>query len=121
MKAQPWAVANVPLTNESLFGRDWERACAWIDYHLAIPFASLPEANGARSGVLAAAAIEYDLTAREREVLVLVCQRLTDAEIGERLFISRRTVSTHVAHILAKLGTNNRRGAAVLAVQRGLV
>ena len=57
---------------------------------------------------------------REREVLALVCQRLTDAEIGERLFISRRTVSTHVAHILAKLGANNRREAAALAVQQVL-
>jgi non-specific serine/threonine protein kinase len=92
-----------------------------IDDHLTAPLASSPEANGARSGVLAAAALEFDLTQREREVLALVSQRLTDAEIGERLFISRRTVSTHVTHILAKLGTTNRREAAVLAVQQVLV
>jgi non-specific serine/threonine protein kinase len=91
-----------------------------IDDHLAAPLASSPEANGARSRVLAAASLEFDLTQREREVLALVSQRLTDAEIGERLFISRRTVSTHVANILAKLGANNRREAAVLAVQQVL-
>jgi DNA-binding CsgD family transcriptional regulator len=64
--------------------------------------------------------MEFDLTQREREVLALVSQRLTDAEIGERLFISRRTVSTHVANILAKLGAHNRREAAVLAVRQVL-
>jgi DNA-binding CsgD family transcriptional regulator len=61
------------------------------------------------------------LTFREQEVLALLCERLTDAEIAERLFIGRRTVHHHVANILAKLGTVNRREAAALAVRQGLV
>jgi DNA-binding NarL/FixJ family response regulator len=91
-----------------------------IDDHLSVPIASSPEASGANGGSLVGAAMEFNLTPREWEVLTLVCQRLTDVEIGERLFISRRTVSSHVAHILNKLGANNRREAAALAVQHAL-
>lgn len=60
------------------------------------------------------------LTYREQEVLALLVQRLTDTEIAEQLTISRKTVSTHVSHILAKLGAQNRREAAAIAVRRDL-
>jgi DNA-binding CsgD family transcriptional regulator len=63
----------------------------------------------------------FDLTRREREILALLCQRLTNSEIAEALFVSPRTVGTHVANLLAKLGAANRREAAVVAVQHGLV
>lgn len=61
------------------------------------------------------------LTFREQDVLALLCQRLTDAEIADALFVSRRTVHSHVANVLAKLGVANRREAAALAARRGLV
>jgi non-specific serine/threonine protein kinase len=61
------------------------------------------------------------LTRREREVLALLCQHLTDAEIAAELFIGPRTVNTHVANILGKLGVATRREAAAQAVRLGLV
>jgi non-specific serine/threonine protein kinase len=60
------------------------------------------------------------LTRREREVLDLLCARLTDLEIAERLFLSPRTVEGHVSHVLGKLGAENRRDAAAAAVRLGL-
>jgi non-specific serine/threonine protein kinase len=67
------------------------------------------------------AAADLGLTRRELEVLRLVAEGLTDREIADRLFISRRTVSKHVEAILAKLGVASRREAAAEARRHGLV
>jgi DNA-binding CsgD family transcriptional regulator len=61
------------------------------------------------------------LTPREVEVLRLLAAGLTDREIADRLFITRRTASNHVAAILAKLGVPTRRAAATEARFLGLV
>ncbi|MBA3450896.1 MAG: LuxR family transcriptional regulator [Chloroflexia bacterium] len=63
----------------------------------------------------------HGLSIREREVLGLLCERLTDSEIAARLFISPRTAEGHVAHILGKLGVENRRDAAAVAARLALV
>jgi DNA-binding CsgD family transcriptional regulator len=55
---------------------------------------------------------QHGLTRRENDVLRLLAEGLTDREIAERLFITRRTASNHVAAILAKLDVPNRRAAA---------
>jgi DNA-binding CsgD family transcriptional regulator len=60
------------------------------------------------------------LTRREREVLALLSSRQTDQEIADQLFISRRTASSHVGNILAKLDARNRRQAAAAAHSLGL-
>jgi non-specific serine/threonine protein kinase len=65
--------------------------------------------------------VQFDLTRREREVLALVAQRLTDPEIAARLFISPRTASSHVANLLSKLGAPNRREATGIAVRYHLI
>jgi len=58
------------------------------------------------------------LTRREREVLALLSVRQTDQVIADRLAISRRTASSHVAHILQKLAVRNRREAGAAAKAR---
>ena len=62
----------------------------------------------------------FGLTRREREVLALLCQHHTDAEIADRFFLSPRTVQHHVSSILGKLGATNRRDAAAIAARLGL-
>lgn len=56
------------------------------------------------------------LSQREWDVLALVAARYTDREIADQLFISYRTVTTHVSSILSKLDVRSRRDAAALAV-----
>lgn len=62
-----------------------------------------------------------DLTSREREVMALVAEGLSNAEIGERLFMSPATARTHVSRILTKLGARDRTQLVVLAYESGLV
>jgi DNA-binding CsgD family transcriptional regulator len=59
------------------------------------------------------------LTRRQREVLELLAEGLTNADIGRRLFLSERTVDNHVTAVLAKLGADSRREAVRLAAQAG--
>jgi len=61
------------------------------------------------------------LTAREREVLHLVVQGHTSAEIADRLFISRRTVETHRANLMRKLGLRTHTDLIRYALQRGIL
>ncbi|MFJ1754869.1 response regulator [Kitasatospora sp. NPDC088134] len=78
--------------------------------------AAVPDAGPAADpGLLAG------ITDREREVLALVGQGLSNAEIAERLVISAATAKTHVARLFAKLGARDRVHLAIVAFDAGLV
>ena len=64
---------------------------------------------------------QSSLTAREVEVLTLVAKGCRNKEVATALFISEETVQGHMKHILSKLGVNDRTGAAIVAVQRGII
>ncbi|HET9852069.1 MAG TPA: AAA family ATPase [Candidatus Limnocylindrales bacterium] len=63
----------------------------------------------------------FGLSRREVEVLALIAEGRTNREIGERLFISQKTVGVHVGNILAKLGASGRVEAAMVAIRLELV
>jgi len=79
-----------------------------------LPDAGLP---GGGTGLPAAMTA---ITAREREVLVLIASGLSNAEIADRLAISPATAKTHVGHLLTKLDARDRVHLVILAYQAGL-
>ncbi|WP_337266909.1 helix-turn-helix transcriptional regulator [Oryzifoliimicrobium ureilyticus] len=60
-----------------------------------------------------------DLTDREREILGLICNGLSDAEMGETLHLSKNTIRNHVASLYSKIGVNRRSAAIIWARERG--
>ena len=107
---------------------------AWIGRHVlaehARPVPAGTRRAGAgpegRAGGVAAARSRPDrppvfrLTAREQEVLALLADGMTNAELAEVLFISERTVNRHISNIFTKLGVHNRTQAARAAASAGL-
>jgi DNA-binding NarL/FixJ family response regulator len=62
-----------------------------------------------------------ELSEREKEILLLICQELTMKEIGQRLFLSENTVRNHRVNIMEKIGVNNIVGMVKYAYDTGLV
>ncbi len=64
---------------------------------------------------------ENSLSDREKEILVLICKGLSNKEIGEKLFISKRTVDKHRANILTKTNCKNTANLVVYAITNNIV
>ena len=86
-----------------------------VTSRLVREFARRPTAGRPRGDLLAS------LTEREVEVLVLVAQGLSNAELADRLVVSHATAKTHVSRILTKLGRRDRAQLVVAAYEAGLV
>ncbi|MGO2747672.1 LuxR C-terminal-related transcriptional regulator [Microbacterium sp.] len=84
-----------------------------------VPLQQVVAAFARASGLIAGArGSESELTARERQVVELVAEGLSNKQIGEKLFISAKTASVHVSAILRKLGVSTRTEAAMVAARR---
>lgn len=89
-------------------------------HYLSPPLSELAlDAYARRAG--APADPYHSLTPREQEVLRLVAEGRTNAEIAAELYISRRTVETHRAHLMKKLGLRTHVEVALYALRRGVV
>lgn len=88
-----------------------------LDQAIAVAQAPVPR----EQGLVAAAPYPAGLTPREVEVLRLVAQGLTDAQVADKLVVSRRTVTTHLTSIYGKLQIASRSAATRFAVEHGLV
>jgi len=117
-----------PLLSPTLATENWtagrnipmeEAVATALAVDLATPSKS-PQLPAITALELGSAAI-VALTPREHEVLAMLCQRLTNAEIAEQLFLSHRTVEDHVSRLLDKLNVSNRREAAAVAARLGLI
>jgi DNA-binding NarL/FixJ family response regulator len=61
------------------------------------------------------------LTTRDAEIVSLLAEGLGNRQIAQRLYVTEATVKTHLVHIFAKLGVDNRTAAVAVAVQQGLI
>jgi len=92
-----------------------------VTRRLITEFSKLSQSSQSPRIMRSAQAAYGDLTERETEVLVLIAQGLSNAEIAERLVVAESTIKTHVSRVLVKLGLRDRTQAAVFAYEARLV
>ena len=117
---------HVTALRETMSGEAF--AATWAAGRALAPDQAIAEAQAvivARAGEVPSPAPAPDashiLTPRERDVLHLLAAGWTDREIGNSLFVSRRTINSHVANILARLGVSSRREAVARARELALL
>lgn len=122
-----WRLAEALIATDDRSAAETElkQALATADGLQARPLAQAVRELAARAritlpGGIAPASTDL-LTPREHAVLELVAEGLTNREVGERLFISEKTVSVHTSRVMSKLGASSRTEAVTLAYQRGLI
>jgi DNA-binding CsgD family transcriptional regulator len=98
-----------------------DEACAICGSLGAVRALALADALAGRISGRTLAGAPAGLTPREIEVLRLVAEGLTDAQVAERLFLSPRTVSQHLRSIYNKLGVSSRAAATRFAIEHGLL
>jgi DNA-binding CsgD family transcriptional regulator len=104
-------------------------ATAWAAGRAMTPEQAICEASALVANAASAPAADESgtsatgagLTPRELDILRLLVAGMSNPEIADVLFVSPRTVSTHLTHIFAKLGVDGRAEAVAIAVRRGLV
>ncbi len=97
-------------------------AAAMAETMQALPLRQAIAAFATRTRLLPSAqGADAVLTEREREVLALVAEGLTNKEIGKRLFISDKTASVHLSNVMTKLNVTSRTEAVTVAHRRGLL
>jgi PAS domain S-box-containing protein len=93
---------------------------SWFSQGVVEKLAALRQPQQPRQTTAQAATEVADLTPREREVLALVCQGRSDAEVAAELRLARTTARNHVASLYRKLGVNRRSALIVWARERGI-
>ncbi len=97
-----------------------QHACAAVELLSQWPGARRDDARALARRGRGDSSTDSSLTGRELDVAQLVARGMTNGQIAEQLYISRKTVSTHVSHILAKLSMSSRTEVAAWAIREGV-
>jgi DNA-binding NarL/FixJ family response regulator len=124
-RGRDWLASHVAATRaalgEAAYDAAWEAGRAFDLREAVAEALAVAPRDERRPPTTAIGGNPLGLTPRQLEVLRLVAEARSDQEIADALFISRRTVTTHLTNIFAKLGVDSRTGAGIYAVRHGLV